>query len=130
MFTADQLVAHAVGDYVLQSHWMANHKTRDSVAAALHAVFYTAPFAFLTGSWLALAAICGAHFLVDRFRLARYVVRLKNAYLAPRGTPETRDLSSATGYPADAPPWLAVWLLIIADNVLHVLINGAAIRWL
>jgi hypothetical protein len=23
MFTADQIVAHLVGDYILQSHWMA-----------------------------------------------------------------------------------------------------------
>ena len=28
MFTADQLVAHAVGDYILQSHWMATEKTK------------------------------------------------------------------------------------------------------
>lgn len=36
----------------------------------------------------------------------------------------------ATGYPSEVPPWLSVWLLIIADNVMHVLINGAALRWL
>ncbi len=33
-------------------------------------------------------------------------------------------------YPPDRPPWLAVWLLIIADNVMHVLINGLALRYL
>ncbi len=35
-----------------------------------------------------------------------------------------------TGYAADKPPWLTVWLLIIADNTMHVLINGAALEWL
>lgn len=34
------------------------------------------------------------------------------------------------GYPVDAPVWLSTWLLIIADNVLHLTINYAALRWL
>lgn len=37
---------------------------------------------------------------------------------------------SATGYPPDRPVWLAVWLLIIADNCLHLSINYSALRWL
>jgi hypothetical protein len=37
---------------------------------------------------------------------------------------------TATGYADDVPPWMAVWLLIIADNVLHIAINTAAIVWL
>lgn len=37
---------------------------------------------------------------------------------------------SATGYPSEAPPWLSVWLLIAADNTLHLAINYAALRWL
>ena len=43
LFTADQLVAHAVGDYILQSHWMATEKTKQHFAAAAHAVVYTLP---------------------------------------------------------------------------------------
>lgn len=30
----------------------------------------------------------------------------------------------------ETPPWLAVWLMIIADNALHLLINAAAVTWL
>lgn len=33
LVTADQLVAHAVGDYILQSDWMANEKTKQHTAA-------------------------------------------------------------------------------------------------
>ncbi len=33
----------------------------------------------------------------------------------------------ATGYPSATPAWLAVWLLIIADNTLHLLINHYAL---
>lgn len=121
MFTADQIVAHLVGDYLLQSHWMATEKTKQNGAAAIHAVTYTLPFALITWSPLALVAICASHFLIDRFRLARFVVWAKSGASGP---------VTATGYADDVPPWLAVWLLIIADNTLHILCNGAALYWL
>lgn len=124
MFTADQLVAHAVGDYVLQSHWMATEKVRRSVAAIAHVATYGLPFLFLRPSLLAFSVIVATHFAIDRWRLARHVVWAKN-HLAPVGPPHT-----ATGYPPETPDWLAVWLLIVADNVMHVLINGAALAWL
>jgi len=119
MFTADQIVAHLVGDYILQSDWMANEKTKQSFAAGVHAVAYTLPFLFITQSVAALAFICGTHFLIDRFRLARYVVWFKNGQWS---SPIT-----ATGYSDDKPAFLSVWLLIIADNTLHILCNGVAI---
>ena len=121
IFTADQLVAHAIGDYLLQSHWMATNKTKQNLAAAIHALTYTLPFLFLTQAPLALAVICGTHFLIDRFRLARFVVWLKNG---------ATGRITATGYPDDTPAWLSVWLLIIADNIIHVLINGLALAYL
>jgi hypothetical protein len=34
-----------------------------------------------------------------------------------------------TGYHKDKPPWMAVWLLIIADNTLHLLCNGLALAF-
>jgi hypothetical protein len=120
MFTADQIVAHLVGDYLLQSHWMATEKTRNSVAAAVHAITYTLPFALITWSPIALLLVCVTHFAVDRWRLARFVVWAKNGARGPL---------TATGYPDEVPPWLAVWLLIVADNTLHILINGAILAW-
>lgn len=165
MITADQLVAHLVGDYILQSDWMANKKRTDSVAAFAHATVYSLPFLLFAGSGWAYAVILLTHFLIDRFGLARYVVWAKNL-LAPRWmsvlvsgswagdcgchpvcTTKSHGLGTSTavfalrrtlpwrscqktGYPPDRPDWLAVWLLIIADNVLHILINGAALAWL
>lgn len=124
-FNADQLVAHAVGDYLIQSDWMANEKTKSNVAAAAHACSYALPFLFLRPSKPALAIIVGTHFLIDRFRLARFVCWAKNQP-APM---EDRTLT-ATGYPADRPAWMSVWLLIIADNICHVILNGWAMaRW-
>lgn len=129
LFTANQLVAHAVGDYVLQSDWMANTKTRRSVAALAHVATYVLPFLLLTRAPAALAFIAGSHFIIDRWRLARYVVWVKN-FIAPRGSNPPWSECTATGYPPDRPPWMAVWLLIIADNVMHIICNAVALRWL
>ena len=120
MITGDQILAHLIGDYILQSHWMAQEKTKQSLAAGVHAVSYTVPFAFLTLNPVALAFICGTHFLIDRFRLARWLVWVKNGY-AFDGAP------TATGYRDDVPAWLSVWLLIIADNTIHLICNGIAL---
>jgi hypothetical protein len=120
MITADQILAHLVGDYIIQSHWMAQEKTKQSLAAAVHAISYTLPFLFLTWNPMALAFICGTHFLIDRFRLARFVVWFKNGYAF--SGPVT-----GTGYRDDVPPWLSVWLLIIADNTIHLCCNGVAL---
>lgn len=128
MITADQLLCHAVGDYVLQSHWMATKKTTRSSAAAAHASAYALPFLALRPSPLAVLAIVATHFVIDRWRLARFVVWAKE-WIAP-ARPLPWAACSSTGYGPDVPPWLAVWLLIIADNVLHVLCNGLALRYL
>jgi len=127
--TADQVLAHAVGDYILQSHWMATEKTKRSLAAGVHAVTYTLPFLFLTQAPLALTFICGTHFLIDRFRLARWIVWIKNGYVLDHFNDMTAKVT-ATGYRDDVPAWLSVWLLIIADNILHVVLNGVALAWL
>lgn len=131
MFTADQLVAHCCGDYLLQSQWMADHKGRRHVAALVHAVTYGLPFLLVCPSLVAWLVIVLTHFAIDRWRLARSLVWLKNWLGDPaywrRGPlpPQT-----ATGYPDRVPPWLAVWLLIVVDNLAHVVINGLALQYL
>ena len=127
MFTADQLVAHAVGDYVLQSEWMATEKTKRSVAALAHVAFYILPFLFITQNPYTLAVIAGSHFVIDRWNLARYVIWLKNLpWPGSRSWSECRR----TGFAPDVPEWKAGWLVIIVDNILHILTNGMAIYWL
>jgi hypothetical protein len=118
MFTVDQLVAHAVGDYLLQSEWMALEKTKRSLAALVHCAFYILPFLFITQNVYTLAVIGGTHFVIDRWHLARHVAWLKN-----RPWPGSAPWSecSKTG---------AGWLVIIIDNVMHILINGVAINYL
>lgn len=123
----EQLLLHLVGDYVTQTDWMARTKTRETLAAACHALVYTLPFMLLSSSPAALAVIGGTHFLIDRYRLARYVAYAKNR-VTDRGL-KWADCS-ATGFPADVPPTHAFWLMILIDNTLHLSINYGALRWL
>lgn len=50
----EQLIAHLIGDYILQSHDMAVNKVRSNYWALYHAVMYSLPFVFLTHNLLAL----------------------------------------------------------------------------
>jgi hypothetical protein len=158
------IVCHLIGDYLLQSDWMANEKTSKSIAALAHVATYSIPFWFVTDSSAAILVIAGTHFLIDRWRLARYVCWFKN-FLSPGSERETvlekytpRDVTlrgdgtasvggtavpverskwwhrwedcKGTGYHKDKPPWMSVWLMIIADNTLHLICNGLAVTYL
>lgn len=126
MITGDQIIAHFVGDYILQSDWMVREKGRRWLAALIHVIFYTLPFLFLTTNPVTLAIIAGTHILIDRYRLARYVIWIKN-YPWPGSKPWLE--CSETGFDENVPKYLSAWLLIIVDNIIHILINGAAIRY-
>jgi hypothetical protein len=123
------LLAHLAGDYLFQSHYMATEKTKRWSPAIAHAVTYGLPYLLLTRSPAALAVIVLTHAVIDRYRLARYVVWAKNQ-LAPTSHRYPWRSSDTTGYPGDAPIWLAVWLMIIADNTIHLGINAASVYWL
>lgn len=120
-----EALAHLVGDYIVQSDWMAAEKTKRTGAPALmHATSYAACFLPLTRNWRPLAVIGVTHFVIDRWRLAKHVGWFKNQ-LAPK---EYRSGHTATGYGPEKPDWMAVWLLIITDNTMHLLINRWALR--
>ena len=109
---------------------MASEKTKKSLAAGVHAITYTIPFLFLTRGVLALLFIAGTHFVIDRWRLARYVCWAKNWIGGPKAQRLAWCDCVNTGYDPQKPAWMTVWLLIIADNIFHVLLNGIALKWL
>lgn len=123
------LIAHLVGDYLLQSDWMAVQKTERWIPALAHGVTYTVPFLFLTQSPWALLVIGGTHVVIDRYRLARHLAWLKN-YLAPPRQNRPWSECRATGYPPTRPVGFCTGLLIVADNTIHLAINSAALTWL
>jgi Protein of unknown function (DUF3307) len=130
-----QLLLHLWGDYILQSDWMATGKAKWWPPCAMHVLLYSLPFLLLHPSWRAMAVIAGTHYFIDRYRLARLVVYAKNWYPKKPEFWGTGPIHwyyklTATGYPDGTPDFLAIWLLIIADNVLHLTINFLALRYL
>ena len=124
-----QLILHLFSDFVMQSDWMAAHKSKRSWPCFVHCLTYTLPFLFLTRSWAALAVIFGTHFLIDRFRLPRYVNWAKN-HLAPWGYYEHWKGCSAFGYSTAKDPQVAFVLYLATDACLHLACNWCALKWL
>jgi hypothetical protein len=121
--------AHMLGDYVIQSDWMAQEKTKSWLPAVLHGLTYAIPFipvvAMLDTRWPVVAwlVIAVTHIFIDHYRLARHLVWLKNQ-LAPYAF---RPPHTTTGHGPDRPDFLTVWLLILVDNIIHMAINVSAV---
>ena len=139
-YIAAVILAHLIGDYLLQTHWMAVNKTNRWLPAIIHGVVYTLPFLFITTSIPALLVIALSHALIDRYRLAKHFSYFKNLF-GPREKYYDgnnwvykkrlwKDYKANNGYPPGTPEWLSTFLMIIADNTIHILINIGAILWL
>jgi hypothetical protein len=117
-----QLLLHLLGDFITQNNWMAKNKAKQTLegwmACLTHCAVYSVPF-FLIAGFLTVFVIFITHFLIDKFSLAKYVCRIKNWCF-------TTD----HGYAVDTPPWLAVILVMIVDNTMHISINYFAITYL
>ncbi|RJL23938.1 DUF3307 domain-containing protein [Bailinhaonella thermotolerans] len=120
---AESFLAHLVGDYVLQSEWMATQKFRRWWPAIVHGLMYSLPFLLITQSPWALLVIGGTHAVLDHYRVAKHVIRVKNNLLAP---PSYRREQAG----APEPPPTPEWLVIVVDNTMHLVINYAALTWL
>jgi hypothetical protein len=123
------VLLHFVGDYLIQTNWMANEKTKRWLPAIVHGVTYTLPFLLLTRSIPALLVICLTHIVIDHYRLAKHFNWAKNL-LGPGPHPTWAEAKENGGFPKSTPVWMATWLMIIVDNVIHILINAAALTWL
>ena len=108
---------------------MATQKTSQWKYAILHGITYGVPFLVVTHSIAALLVIVGTHIIIDRYRLARHLMWFKNQFAPKQYRPERSELKT-TGYPAETPAWLSTWLMIIADNCVHIILNTLAIIYL
>jgi hypothetical protein len=101
------ILAHLLGDYILQNDWMAQNKTSSTLPCLAHCALYTAAVWGVTliegAAWPAWAlVVCFAlHFVIDRWRLAAKAMK----YTGQRGFREN----------------LAPWSVIIVDNTWHLL---------
>lgn len=117
------LILHFVGDYLLQNDWMAKYKKqltgKGYLACSCHVLCYSIPFLFVATplQWLFIA---GSHFVIDKFGLAEYWIRLINWNWS----------SKNFGFSDDKPSFLSIWLLIIVDNTFHIICNYLSFTFL
>lgn len=143
------LLCHFVGDFILQSDWMALNKSRSSLHCLVHVLVYTACFLVLTVSWKALLFIGVTHFFLDRFHSPlKHLLWIKN-HLNPTLSYPPYDYCNSTGYFDDSPYnikqadevmtkkfgkprhfFITIWIYITIDNTLHLLCNLIALTLL
>lgn len=111
------LLAHLIGDYIIQNDYIANEKTKKTLPTLIHVCLYSLPFYFIVGCSWSLLIIAGTHFFIDRFRLAVYWIKLIN----------WNWKSKNFGFNDDKPLWMSFWLMIIYDNIFHIIFNSIAI---
>ena len=95
------IVAHLVGDYLLQNDWMATGKKQRHWICSVHVIAYLIPFLFLPLSWLSLVLIGIQHWLQDRWGFVGWYFK-------------------HSGKEAFSKPPMAPWSWIVVDNVFHL----------
>lgn len=119
-----QLLLHLLGDYFLQNDWMAVNKNKFSIlgwlTCSIHCLLYSIPFGFYYHNWYIFLWVLLTHFIIDKFGLAEYWIRLSNW---------DWDKEHLFGMSPERPIWLVVWLYIIRDNSLHVACNFFIIQY-
>lgn len=133
----EQLLCHLLADYWLQNDWMALNKKKYFWIALVHAIVYTIPFLLLTKSILALSVICITHAIIDHTDIVYRLNQVKNwdfrqdnyAFLDSQIQLGEIMTPVKDGY-FGRPFAIRVWLIIIQDNILHLIINYCMLRWL
>lgn len=100
------LIAHLIGDYLLQNDWMAQNKKKRTWPCMVHVLLYTAAVGVLTlWPWWALLVVAATHFIQDRTNIINWWMRLK-----------WKDQSAFASAP------MAPWSIIVVDNVWHLVV--------
>lgn len=119
-----QAICHLLGDYVLQNNYLATEKVKNTpngyACCIIHVMLYHMPIlAFLHPSLTAYWVMMATHFLIDKYRLAKYVTMVTNW-----------RFNDHWGFPPTTAPYISVWILFIVDNTLHVIINFLSLKFL
>lgn len=101
------IVGHLVGDYIIQTDWMALNKKRPGIygtfACTVHCVLWTWSVMLFSGCWsIPLASV------------------LFSTHLVQDGTPLVRYWMRFIGQEQFATGALSPWSIVVVDNVLHI----------
>lgn len=110
----EQLILHAVGDYLIQNDWMAQNKKKltltGELACQVHCITYSLPFLFI-GSWWTVLLIYLSHYAIDRSGFVMWYMRV-------------------TGKSNFAKAPMAPWSIFAVDNTFHLVCNYLALALL
>lgn len=99
------IYAHLIGDYLIQTDWMAAGKKKAGWICLVHVLTYLIPFLFVGWTWQQLALVGIEHYIQDRTNIVSWFMRAK-------GSAKFME------------PPLGPWSIIVTDNVLHILFMG------
>lgn len=102
-FAMPWILAHFIGDYLLQNDWMAQNKKKSSLVCTIHVTLYCLPFLFCDIGLIAFLAIYSQHWIQDRTKFVSWYCRKFGVFQSELKT--------------DALPWGH----FIVDNVFHVI---------
>jgi hypothetical protein len=114
MIGLEMILAHLVGDYIVQNDWMVAHKTvwqtgyvrTGHVACTVHCLMYTLSvwaFSWYWMPWWGLLLCFLVHWMIDRFRFAKWW------------------MDNVSGQKAFASGMLSPWSIICVDNIFHLI---------
>ena len=95
------LLAHFLGDFVIQSDWLAVNKKKYWSVALLHVLTYLVPFLFTGLPVWKLGLIGVQHLVQDRTNFVLWFMKVKGSY-------------------AFSQPLCGPWSVIVIDNILHI----------
>ena len=96
------IYAHLIGDYLLQTDWMAMNKKRHWLHCSVHVLTYLIPFLLCGLTWWQFVLIGLQHYLQDRTQFVGWFMAAKGSVVF-------------------AEPPMGPWSLVVTDNILHIL---------
>jgi len=70
------VLAHFIGDFLLQNDWMAKNKKQSSFICTIHVLCYMIPFLLVELNWIQFILIATQHWLQDRTKFIAWYCKL------------------------------------------------------
>lgn len=96
------IYAHLIGDYLLQTDWMATRKKTSHKACVAHVAAYMLPFLLTPFTWWQLLLVAGQHYAQDKTNFVVWFMKIKHS----------EGFTKEPFFP---------WSIILTDNIIHVL---------
>ena len=130
------LLGHLVGDYLLQTSWMAVNKSKKTLqgwmAAIVHTVIYTLSICTLMWNfnplWILIVFL--SHVFIDHYSTATWYLKHIKGMEKPRDTVTVLGYYTKYELPANTPTYTSLyWIIyVVVDNTMHLLLMVGAYK--